>query len=124
MNPSSLSKLEFTEKYHDILKSIEQLVADFYRQNPKMHDHDVLRVYEALVKYAKAKLTNYPLPQPQFEGISSNLYLKQLDVLHHIESTFSYQKIHDCLKTLVKSVIVWNKNLGSQGYLNFISQFI
>lgn len=123
MNAPTLSKAEFAEKYIEILQPLEHIAAHFYRQNPQMHDHDVLRVYEALLKYAKAKLTNYPLPQPNLKGISSQIYLQQLTVLVSKENAYSYHEIQECLKTLVKSVIMWNKNLGSQGYLNFISQF-
>lgn len=123
MNSSTFSKAEFVEKYMEVLQPLEHLVAYFYRHNPKIHDHDVLRIYEALLKYAKAKLNNYPLPQPKLEGISSQLYLQQLVILVSVESLFSYQEIQESLKTLVKSVWMWNKNLGSQGYLNFIFQF-
>ena len=37
-----LSKSEFTEKYISILQPLEVFVAGFYRQNPELHDHDVL----------------------------------------------------------------------------------
>lgn len=121
---SSLSKSEFCEKYIGILEPLESFVTNFYRQYPKLHDHDVLRVYEALLKHFKARLTKFPLPKHKLEGISSEIYILQLQFLEQMESSYSLQEIQECLKTLEKSLKLWNKEHGSRGYLNFISNFI
>lgn len=123
MQASSLLKLEFVEKYQEVLTPLEFLVIDFYKHNRKMHDHDALRVYEALIKYTKAKSTNYPLPQIKLEGISLDLYQQQLAFLLSKEDSFSFQELMECVKTLEKSLKLWNREFGSQGYLNYISQF-
>jgi len=117
------SKREITEKYIGILQPMENFVVNFYRQHPEMHDHDILRVYEALLKHIKAKLTNFTLPQHKLEGISYDVYALQLKFLEGMESAYSLKEIQVCLKTLEKSVKLWNKERGSRGYLNFIAQF-
>ncbi|MBA2726910.1 MAG: hypothetical protein H0U49_01890 [Parachlamydiaceae bacterium] len=62
MNPSMslLSNSEFVEEYISILLPIETLIANAYRENPSLHDHDVLRVFEALLKLCKAKFQITP----------------------------------------------------------------
>ena len=123
MKTVSLSKTEFAEKYMDVLQPLETCVVYYYRQNPNMHDHDVLHVYENLLKYVKARLTNYPLAPPKLEIISSELYLQQISILVSKENSYSFNELQECLKMLEKSVKLWNKAYGSRGYLNYISQF-
>ena len=126
MNTSnaSLSKSEFAEKYDEILFPIESYIVQIYEQNPDLHDHDVLRAYEAVLKYIKAKLTRYPLPQPNLKGISLTIYEFILNFLNENESSYSFQEFQDCLKILEKSMKLWNREHGSRGYLNYIDQFI
>lgn len=120
---STLSKSEFAQKYIGILQPLESLVADFYRQYPAMHDHDILRVYETLLKHIKAKLTNFPLPLHNLKGISNDVYALQIAFLEEMESSYSLKEIQECLKTLEKSLKLWNREYGSRGYLTYISQF-
>lgn len=117
------SKTEFAEKYMGLLQPLEMFVTDFYRKYPEMHDYDILRVYETLLKHIKAKLTDFPLPQPKLEGIFRQIFELQLLFLEEMERSYSLQEIQECLKLLEKSLKKWNKNLGSRGYLNFIARF-
>lgn len=119
-----LSKTEMSEKYIGILQPLEALVSICYSQHTGLHDHDVLRVYEAHLKYFRAKLTNFPLPQHNLKGISSILYEQQHLFLEEMQKSYSLAEIQQCLKQLEKSVKLWNKEHGSRGYLNFISQFL
>jgi|688.fasta_scaffold65580_4 hypothetical protein len=84
-----------------------------------MHDHEILRVHEALLKYVKAKLTNYPQPKPKpkLEGVSRDIYAKRLPFLEEMERSYSLKEIQGCLKMLEKSLKVWNREYGSRGYL-------
>ena len=61
-----------------ILQPIESFVSQFYNQYPELQDHDVLPVYEALSKFIRAKLTNFPLPQFKQEDITSEIYAELL----------------------------------------------
>lgn len=118
-----LSKTELAEKYIEILQPLEALVSYNYYKNPELHDHDVLDVYVALLKYVKAKLTNFPLSQHNLIGISSILYEKQRLHLENMQKLYSLEEIQLCLKQLEKSVKFWNRERGSRGYLNYISKF-
>jgi len=123
MNNAFLSTSEFAEKYIELLQPLENSVVRTYREIPSLHDHDVLRVYEALLKYVKAKLTNYPLPQPKLEGTPLSLYLEQLSFIETQANSYSFKEIQECLKLLEKSVKLWNREFGSRGYFNYISRF-
>lgn len=120
---STLSKSEFAEKYMGILQPLEGFVTFFYRQHPKMYDSEVLSVYEALLKDIKAKLTNYPASQHKLEGVSGEIYAQLNKFLVEQGSSYSIQEIRECLKTLEKSLKMWNRERGSRGYLNFINEF-
>lgn len=126
MNSSSqmLSKTQVAEKYISILQPLEAFVSIYYKRYPEMHDHDVLQVYEALLKDVKAKLTNFPLPQHKLTGIPNMLYEMQNQHLNYMQETYSLEEIQLCLKQLEKSVKLWNREHGSRGYLNFISNFV
>ncbi len=87
MNKSveSFSKMEMVESYREILEALENFVKRVYSKNPKLHDHDVLRVYEALIKYYKAKLTNYQLPNVTLTGVCLELYTMQITFLQELK---------------------------------------
>lgn len=120
---STLSKSEFAEKYIGILLPLEAFVVFSFRQHPKMYDSDVLCVYEALLKDIKAKLTNYTAPQHKLEGVSDEIYAELNKFLEEKCSSYSILEIQECLKTLEKSLKMWNRERGSRGYLNFINEF-
>ncbi len=55
--------MEFAERNPAILLSLEAQIVTHYQKRPRLHDHDVIRVLEALIKHFKALATNFPLPQ-------------------------------------------------------------
>lgn len=112
-----------SEKYMGILQPLEAFVSIYFRTNPMMHDYDVLSVYEALLKFIKAKITNYPVPEIKLKDLSLELYEALFYFIMSKEENYSWQEIQESLKMLEKSVKRWNSRNGSQGYLKFISQF-
>lgn len=121
---SKLSSSEFTEKYVGVLQPLEFHIVNFYRKNPSLYDYDILRVYEALLKYMKAKLTNFSLPQHKLEGISCDIYECLFTFIEEMEKHYSLEELQACLKRLEKSINFWGKRAGSRGYLNHIVQFL
>lgn len=115
-----LSKIQLAEKN---IQPLEAIVSFYYRQHPEMHDYDALRAVETLLKYIRAKLTNYPLPQNDLKGIAKILYDEQYQFLNKIQKSHPLEEIQLCLKQLEKSLKFWSKEQGSRGYFNFISNF-
>jgi len=120
---SMMSKSQLAEKYIGILQPLEAVVSSYNHQHPELHDHDVLHVYEALIKDVRAKLTNFPQPQHNLRVVSNTLYVFLNTFVIEMQNSYSYEEIQQCLKQLEKSVKLWNRELGSRGYLNFISKF-
>ena len=120
---STFSKSEFAQKYMGILQLLEAMVVFFYRQHPEMYDSEVLCAYEAMLKDIKAELTNYPAPQHKLEGVFGEIYGELIKFLGEKGGSYSILEIRECLKTLEKSLKMWNRERGSRGYLNFIGQF-
>jgi len=84
---------------------------------------DISRVYETLLKYIRARLTSFPLPQSNLEGVFKEIYTQQFDFIKQMENTYSLKEIQECLKMLEKSLKLWTREHGSSGYLKFISRF-
>jgi hypothetical protein len=115
-----MSKVEFAENNFDILFPIESSIAFFYRKDLINNDYDVIRVLEALYAYYRAITTNFPLPEPKLSQNELDLYTtisKQCDGKDP-------KALLECVKVLKKSALLWNKNHGSQGYLQYISRFV
>ncbi len=117
------SKMEFAERNHAILLSLEAQIVAHYQKRPRLHDHNVIRVLEALIKHFRALATNFPLPQHSLSEFEGEIYLS---IQYNLEKTEALTPNDSCvlLKFLKKSVELNNKRSGSQGYLNFISRFI
>jgi lysyl-tRNA synthetase class II len=131
--------MRIEEEHEDVLQNIEFAVARLYQSNPDMTDYAVLRTYEALVQTYSAEVTGRPAKPYAAEGIEAKLLhdVKQMCEwrLGRIEmpsAELDDQKLDPtdvptlvlCLKRLVKSVKMWTKHRGRQGYLNFMSQFV
>jgi hypothetical protein len=116
-----MSKLEFVEQHQEILIPGESLIAQFYREGRIEHDHDVIRVVDSLHAYYRAIVTNFPLPPPK---LTSQNELALYEKLIENWKVHDSKKVFECIKVLKKSVSMWNRELGSQGYLGFISRFI
>lgn len=95
----------FIDKNYTILESIEVNIVKFYRENAGLYDVDALNTYEFLIKYMKAKLTKYPLPQLSLKGLSyqicQNLFLPIMETL---EASNCLKDIFESLKRLEKSL--------------------
>lgn len=120
-----VSNEEFIEKYMGVLQPVEMFISSCYKKNPaQLYDFDVEKIFQALLKYIKAKLTDYPLPEPKLQGVSLDLYETIFDFLQGMEKSISLLEIQACLKKLESSQKMWSKEWGSQGYLKFISNFV
>jgi hypothetical protein len=114
-----MSKLGFAEQHMAILSPAEGVIVSFYKQNFINHDYDVIRVYEALVAHYRAITTNFPLPEPKLSQHKLTLYTAILKQWQEEEP----KTLLECVKLLKKSALLWNRNHGAQGYLQYISRF-
>jgi hypothetical protein len=136
--------MSIEEEYQDVLMSMESAIVGVYRDNPEMSDFQVDQALEALgraylsEKGGKQMPLGKPSPLPRSEP-AQKVYqaLKficewQLGREQIVDEEgqpmgggeLDVDEILACLKRLRKSVSLWNKQGGSQGYLKYISQFL
>lgn len=127
------------EEYLDVLQNIEGVIVGFYRQNPTLTDYQVDSAMESLGRtYQREKTGGAPvLPKNELaKGVYDAMKgicdwrLGKVDMVDEegspmtVPDPLTVDEIQLCLKRLRKSVATWNKQGGSQGYLQYISQFL
>jgi len=130
----------FEDKYMDVLQNIEVAILGVYRENRSLLDYDVDKALNILwteyrgegrgkapaspnlgdnaqLVYGRVKaMCEWRLGRSQMSGSDGVVRLKP--------EPLSVDEIMDCLKRIRKSVDLWNKQGGRQGYLYFIDHNI
>ncbi len=113
-----MSLVDFAKAHSDILEPIELIIVQLFNKGAVKHDFEVIRVYDALIAHYRAITTNFSLPSPTFSTAQeASLY----EILREFTLDNDSKKMLECLKVLKKSATRWNKERGSQGYLQFIA---
>jgi hypothetical protein len=130
----------FEDQYLDVLQNIEMAIVSVYREHNDLLDYDVDKVLNLLwTEYRNAKQGS-PMSVPKLSENAQLVYdrVKQmcewrLGRLDKEENQgwsrvkpepITIDEIMDCLKRIRKSVALWNKQGGRQGYLYFIDNNI
>jgi hypothetical protein len=127
------------EEYLDVLQNIEATIVGVYRDHPELADFQVDQALEALGRsYQREKTGGTPvlpkssLAQEVYRAVKGmcdwrlgreNLVDEEGQPMGIVEP-LSIDDIQACLKRLRRSIETWNKRGGTQGYLNYIRQFI
>ena len=130
----------FEDKYLDILQNIEMAIVSVYRQHKDLLDYDVDRALNLLWMEYRNEQAGKTTPVPTLDANAQLVYEGVKDVCEFrlgrpskikIKGWFaskpkpnSVDEIMDCLKRIRKSVDLWNKQGGRQGYLYFIDNHI
>ncbi len=126
------------DEYLDVLQNIEAAIVAFYRDHPELTDYQVDAAFEALIRtYQREKiggqavLPKGSLAQDVYRSIkmTCDWRLGRENVVDEEGQPLGVEpltidEIQACLKRLRKSLATWNKRSGTQGYLNYIRQFI
>jgi hypothetical protein len=130
---------EFEEQYMGVLQNIEFGIVRIFHKHPELMDWDVMQTLDALIKKYKAEEANRPAPavmlnelrQTLFDSVQTmcelNLGQANLETQEGEPMSLSAHSVTEivlCLKRIRKSVELWNKKNGGQGYLNFIIQHV
>ena len=130
----------FEDDYLDVLQNIEFAIVQVYHRNHTLIDYDVEKALDALIQaYRRPKSGLVPrlhsnrLAEEVYEAVKgicdwrlgSNLQSAAGNSAPHTEiEPLTLDEIVACLKRIRKSVQVWNKRNGRQGYLVFIDQYV
>ena len=130
----------FEDKYLDVLQNIEMAIVSVYREHDDLLDYDVDKVLNLLWKEYRNEQINKTTPMPILNANAQLVYNQVRAMcewrLGRTEMTgtkgavrlklepISVDEIMECLKRIRKSVDLWNKQGGRQGYLYFIDNNI
>ncbi len=132
----------FEEQYMDVLQNIEMAIVSVYREHNDLTDYDVDKVLNLLWTEYRNEKQGKATPMPILNanarlvhdrvremcewrlGRSNNIELKGGGLFKAKPKPISVDEIMDCLKRIRKSVALWNKEGGRQGYLYFIDNHI
>lgn len=130
----------FEDEYIDVLQNIEMAIVSVYRKNHNLLDYDVDKVLNLLWTEYRNEKQGRTASAPKLGDNAQLVYdrVKQMCEwrLGRVEASMSDElvrvnpqpssidKIMDCLKRIRKSVDLWNKQGGRQGYLYFIDNNI
>lgn len=121
----------------DILMSLESMIQSIYQQEPDLMDFEVKKAVEALTRHYKAVERGRRPPTIRLTGNAENirevlelicewqLGNKSTDSgLPAINDPVTANVIVKCLRRIKKSIDLWTKQGGRQGYLNYVSHFL
>lgn len=129
------------EQYADILLNIETAIVQVYDNRPELTDRDVLSALESLQRgYEKEKRKRDGLtPEPSSQAGVVYAQIRRVcewclgrEQLNQDEQgaenaqpeELTIAELLRILKRLHKSVRLWNKQGGRQGYLKYVAEFI
>ncbi len=125
---------EFEDKYLDVLQNIEWSLLSSTKDNPKLCDHDMLRIVEHALAYYKS-------PQRDSFCVERKLADMQQEIFERVVATcdwrlglqslspdkdlycdpISVEELLLCLKRIEKSIKFWTKQGGRKGYITFVA---
>ena len=133
---------KFEEKYIDQLRSLELAIVRVYRAQAELVDHQTLTAVNALVRVYTAVSRRRSPPTIKMDAFSQQVFddvkpvcegwlgqgphfndFRQKVKLKE-EEYLSVSEIIACLKRIRKSIKMWQKEGGRQGYYQFINQFL
>lgn len=130
------------DHYLDVLQNIEAAIVQVYREHPELADGNVDLALEGLVRLYQAEARGRAAPvlrlreleQQVYDGVKEmcdwRMHRTRPDPQESDEpvllpgTPLTVEEIVACLKRIRKSIALWTKQGGRQGYLDYIAQFI
>ncbi len=130
----------FEDEYLDVLQNIEMAIVSVYREHHNLLDYDADKVLNILWTEYRNEEQGRTTPAPKLGENAQLVYDRVKEVCEWRlgrsnkekhkgwfkakPEPISIEEIMDCLKRIRKSVDLWNKQGGRQGYLYFIDHNI
>jgi hypothetical protein len=135
-----VDRKEIDEKLMDVMQNIESVVVSAYRTDHSLSDYSIMSALETLINVYTAEITGRT-PRPLKLSPQEQILVEEVhkicewrlgrasleDTLNHSEIEVGKKTIEEILmvlKRLLKSVKFWNRQEGSQGYLNYVTRFL
>jgi hypothetical protein len=128
----------FEEKYMSVLQNIEAAIVSVYNNHPDLTDWSVSSILEKLERAYKNETSGRTAPPNRFTELEQELFdmvklicdwrlgreVDDSTLPANVVKPLDPEEIIACLKRLQRSVKLWTKQGGRQGYLNYVSSFI
>ncbi len=131
----------FEDEYLDVLQNVEAGIMQVFREHPEMTDAEALqavegalRLYQAEVKKRNPPALRFsPLAQEAFDAVKAmcDWRLGRGELVDDSGRAVdlgitpkTMDEIIACLKRIRRSIELWNKRGGRQGYLIYVDDFI
>lgn len=131
----------FEDRYFDVLQNIEHAIVDVFRNHDELTDYQVDNALAGLIRVYQARSRNQPAPRIALKPLEQEVFeavkfmcdwrlgepqlpgegMPDLQELGLRPKTLD--EIVACLKRIRRSISLWNKQGGRQGYLTFVSSF-
>ena len=131
--------MDYEEEHLDIIHNIESVVISIYRERRDLTDYEVDKAYAAIYQSLRNEQIGKPPVIPSgelttrvYDGVTQMInwrlgrstQIAQKFALSDMLEPVSVEVVMQCLKQLRKSIELWSKEGGRQGYLFYISQFL
>jgi hypothetical protein len=136
--------MDVTPDHLDILQNIELTVVQIYREHEELADHNVNKVAEGLIRLYQAEIKGRKTPTLRFSELEQQLFegvkaicewrlgresIAGITETDDEEDPISVEPVSleimiACLKRIRRSVLLWTKERGKRGYLEYIQGFL
>ncbi len=124
--------MSFQDKNLDILQNIELAIVEVYRADPALLDYDALEAVRAAIRYYHAEERGHSKPEIDCPGKAQVVFQDVKAMLEWRLGRGAEPEIDpipvssavESLRTIEKSIRLWNQRGGRRGYLEFVSQYI
>lgn len=132
---------KFDEKYTDVLQNIEFALMRTYRENTEMTDWEAHEAVKGLIRTYQAETRGRPAPALHLNSLAQEAYdavkfmtdwrmgrgappVPEGQSVDVPMTPKTAEEIIACLKTILSSIELWQKELGRRGYFDFVSRFV
>jgi hypothetical protein len=130
--------MDFEDEYLDVLQNLEFAIISVYHDNPDLHDRQVDRALELLIRLYRAQQIDRSMRLPRLTEAVHQVYdrvkamcevrLGRSDIegspITFSDAAVTLDEIIACLERLRKSIDRWTNLHGRQGYLRFIEPYV
>jgi hypothetical protein len=132
---------KFDRKYEDVLQNIEFALMRTCREYAEMTDWEARDAVKGLIRTYQAETRGRPAPTLHLNPLAQEAY----DAVKFVAdwrmgrtdtpvtegqsvdvpmTPKTAEEIIACLKTILSSIELWQKELGRRGYFDFVSEFV
>ena len=132
---------KFDEKYTDVLQNIEFALMQTYRAHHEMTDWEAHDAVKGLIRMYQAETRGRAAPTLRLNSIAQEAYdnvktmvdwrmgrgqalVPEGQPVDVPMTPKTVDEIIACLKTILSSIELWQKERGRRGYFDFVSQFV